>query len=810
MLVPIKWLKEYTDVNVAPQEWVDGMVLSGTNLESVEYWDKGISGVVVGRIEKIERHPNAEKLVVCQVNVGKPELVQIVTGAANMKEGDKVVVALDGAHLPGPLHGKPFNPDGEIITAGELRGVKSDGMMCGCQELGFPDKVVPVRDKDGLWILDDPCFEIGMPIVEALGIELPTVDFEITPNRPDCLAMIGIARESAATFGTELRYPETECKKVAPEKSADYIKVEIAKPELCPRYCCRVIKDIKIEQSPWWLQRSLMLAGQRPINNIVDITNYVMLEYGQPLHAFDIRTVKGGNIIVDTAKEGEKFTTLDGVERTLNENVLMINDAERPIAIAGIMGGLDSEIEPDTTTVLVESANFNGDCIRKSSAYLKHRTEASGRFEKGIDPNLAKDACDRFCYLVEMLGAGTVLEGDVDVYPNPAKNVVTKARVSRINKVIGIDISGEQMCRYLNSLEIRTELDGDVITCTASTVRQDLNIEEDYIEEVARMYGYDKIPGTIPGGSVQGGLTDLQKFRRLAKQSLMSQGVSEIMTYSFVSPKGVDRVQERKQSYFRQFVQLINPLGEDTSVMRTMLLPGMLNVIYTNNSRSIEGVRLFELGNTFINIPGEEGLPLEKYALCIACYGPGESFFTLKGIVEQMFKALGIEGVEYRAESHERRFHPGRCAEVEYGISSLGFIGQVHPDVCENWGIDCEVYAAELDFDAIEKLQRTESRFVHLPKFPAIVRDFAMIAPESLPVGDIEKCIKETAGPLLEEAKLFDVYRGVPIPPEHKSVAFSLSYRSADRTLKEAEVNEINERVLQALKDKYKLVLREM
>ncbi len=810
MLVPIKWLKEYTDVNLAPQEWVDGMVLSGTNLESVDYWDKGIENIVVGRIEKMEQHPNAEKLKVCQVYVGKPELIQIVTGAANMKEGDKVVVALDGAKLPGPLHGKPKNPEGETITAGELRGVRSDGMMCGCQELGFPDKIVPVRDRDGLWILDDECFVPGMPIVEALGIELPTVDFEITPNRPDCLSMIGIARESAATFGTELRYPETRCTKVSSEKSEDYIQVEIRKPELCPRYCCRVIKDIKIGQSPWWLQRSLMLAGMRPINNIVDITNYVMLEYGQPLHAFDIRTVKGGKIIVDTAKDGDKFTTLDGVERTLNDSVLMINDTERPIAIAGIMGGLDSEIQPDTATVLVESANFNGDSVRKSSAFLKHRTEASGRFEKGIDPNLAKDACDRFCYLVELLGAGTVLEGDVDVYPCPAKNVVTKARVSRINSVIGIDISGEQMCRYLNALEIKTVLDGDVITCTAPTVRQDLNIEEDIIEEVARMYGYDKIPGTIPESSTKGGLTELQKFRKLAKESLMAQGVSEIMTYSFVSPKGVDRVQEREQSYFRQFVKLINPLGDDTSVMRTMLLPGMLNVIYTNSSRSIPAVRLFELGNTFIDLPGEEGLPLEKNALCIACYGEDENFFTLKGIVEQLFRSLGIEGVEYTANKNERRFHPGRCAEVEIDTRSLGFIGQVHPDVCESWGIETDVYAAELDFDAIEKLERREVRFVHLPKFPAIVRDFAMVVEDSLPVGELEKCIKQNAGELLEKAELFDVYRGAPILPGFKSVAFSLSYRSADRTLKEGEVNEINERVLSALKDKYKVVLRDI
>ncbi|MBR0139505.1 MAG: phenylalanine--tRNA ligase subunit beta, partial [Firmicutes bacterium] len=540
MLVPIKWLKEYTDVKVSDEEWVKGMVLSGTNLETVDYWHKGISGVVVGKIEKIEPHPNAGKLVVCQVNVGKDEPVQIVTGAENMKEGDKVVVALDGARIPGPLHGKPKKEGGEIIKAGELRGVVSNGMMCGCSELGFPDKIVPVRDKDGLWILDDECFVPGMDIVEALGIEEPTVDFEITPNRPDCLSMLGIARESAATFGTKLRYPETQCEHPSPEKSSDHIQVEIRKPELCPRYCCRVIKDIKIEQSPWWLQRSLMLAGMRPINNIVDITNYVMLEYGQPLHAFDIRTVKGGKIIVDTAKDGDKFTTLDEVERELSSSILMINDTERPLAIAGIMGGLDSEIEDDTTMVLVESANFNGDCIRAGSKKLNHRTEASGRFEKGIDPNLAKDACDRFCYLVEKLGAGTVLTGDVDCYPKPAEPAVTKIRASRMNKVIGIDIPVEQMVKYLNSLEIKTDVDGDFITCTAPSVRQDLHIEEDYVEEIARMYGYDKIPVTLPDGQYIGGLTEAQKYRYRVKDTLRALGFSEIMTYSFVSPKAVD------------------------------------------------------------------------------------------------------------------------------------------------------------------------------------------------------------------------------------------------------------------------------
>jgi len=590
MLVPIRWLKEYTPVDMPVNQWVDGMVLSGTNLETVDYWDKDIENVVVGKILSIDPHPNADKLVVCQVDCGKGP-VQIVTGANNMKVGDKVAVALDGATVPGPLHGQPKEEGGVKITAGKLRDVQSNGMMCGCGELGFPDKIVPMRDKEGLWLLDDECFVPGTPIVEALGIDLPTVDFEITPNRPDCLSMIGIARESAATFGTKFKYPETQCKKVAKEKSADYIKVEIKKPELCKRYCCRVIKDIKIEQSPWWMQQRLMLAGMRPINNIVDITNYVMLEYGQPLHAFDIRTVKGGKIIVDTAKKGDKFTTLDGVERELSDTTLMINDTEGPLAIAGIMGGLDSEIAPDTNMVLVESANFNGDSVRKSSNELHHRTEASGRFEKGIDPNLAKDACDRFCYLVESLGAGVVLDGDVDVYPNPAKATTLKVRVSRINHVLGIDIPGKQMVDYFTGLEMDAKLDGDIITVTPPTVRQDLNIEEDYVEEVARMYGYDKLPVTIPKTSDTAGISYEMSIRNAAKLALNGMGFDEFQTYSFVSPKAVDKIKIAADSEMRQFVKLINPLGEETSVMRTCILPNMLEVLSTNYNRKNGPVR---------------------------------------------------------------------------------------------------------------------------------------------------------------------------------------------------------------------------
>ncbi|MBR6352125.1 MAG: phenylalanine--tRNA ligase subunit beta, partial [Firmicutes bacterium] len=595
MLVPIQWIKEYTDVNVDTTEFVDRMVLSGSNLETVEYFGEGIEGVVIGKILKIERHPNADRLVVCSVDVGRAEPVQIVTGATNVAEGYYVPVALDGAHIPGPLHGQPKKEEGETITAGELRGVRSEGMLCSCEELGFADKVVPVKARGGIWLLDESYGDLkpGDDVVKALGISCPVIDFEITPNRPDCLSMIGMAREASATFGTPLRYPDTECKKVSSEKSSDYISVEIRKPELCKRYCARVIKDIKVGQSPWWLQKYLIFSGMRPINNIVDITNFVMLEYGQPLHAFDINTVRGSKIIVDTVPEGTKFTTLDGQERTIGANMLMINDAEGPTAIAGVMGGLNSEIAENTKTVLVESANFYGDSVRRTAKALGLRTEASSRFEKGIDPNLTRAACDRFCSLVEALGAGTVLDGVVDVYPKPEEPVVTKVRVSRMNKLMGIELTAGQMMKYLNGLEIKTELDGDVMTCTAPTVRQDLSIEEDYVEEISRMYGYDKLPVAIPRNNTVSRLTVKQELRNLAKTALLGLGVSEIQTFSFVSPKSADKVRIPKDSDKRRFVKLINPLGEDTSVMRTVLLPNMLSVLYTNFSRSIEAVRFF-------------------------------------------------------------------------------------------------------------------------------------------------------------------------------------------------------------------------
>ena len=582
MLVPIEWLKDYIDLDVTTEEFCDRMIMSGSNLETCEHFCEEMENVVVGKIEKIEKHPDADKLVVCMLNVGKEELVQIVTGAPNVFEGALVPVALHKSRIPGPLHGQPKQEGGVKITKGKLRGVESFGMLCSAEELGFEDKVVPVAHKDGIWILEGD-YELGQDFAEALGLKQAVVDFEITPNRPDCLAMVGMAREASATFKKPFKYPDTDIKdENGKGETKDYVSVDIKNPESCKRYVARIVTDVKVEQSPWWLQKRLMYAGMRPINNIVDITNFVMLEYGQPIHAFDINQVKGGRIIVENAAEGEKFVTLDNNERTLTKDMLLIKDEERGIAIAGVMGGLNSEIEEDTTTIIVESANFSGDSVRATSKKLGLRTEASSRFEKGIDPNLCEAAADRVCRLIELIGAGKVCRGSVDNYPNPEVAKTIDIRVDRINHVLGIDITREDMVSMLESLEIKVEGSGNVMTVTPPTVRQDLLEEEDYIEEVARLYGYDKLPVTLPKGNCEAGISDERALRDLTRNSLCGMGLNEIQTYSFVSPKGVDNVRIDEDSWERAFVKIINPLGEENSVMRTILTPNMMEVLARN------------------------------------------------------------------------------------------------------------------------------------------------------------------------------------------------------------------------------------
>lgn len=824
MLVPIEWLKDYIDLDVTTEEFCDRMIMSGSNLETCEHFCEEMENVVVGKIEKIEKHPDADKLVVCMLNVGKEEPVQIVTGAPNVFEGALVPVALHKSRIPGPLHGQPKQEGGVKITKGKLRGVESFGMLCSAEELGFEDKVVPVAHKDGIWILEGD-YELGQDFAEALGLKQAVVDFEITPNRPDCLAMVGMAREASATFKKPFTYPDTDIKdENGKGETKDYVSVDIKNPESCKRYVARIVTDVKVEQSPWWLQKRLMYAGMRPINNIVDITNFVMLEYGQPIHAFDINQVKGGRIIVENAAEGEKFVTLDNNERTLTKDMLLIKDEERGIAIAGVMGGLNSEIEEDTTTIIVESANFSGDSVRATSKKLGLRTEASSRFEKGIDPNLCEAAADRVCRLIELIGAGKVCRGSVDNYPNPETAKTIDIRVDRINHVLGIDITREDMVSMLESLEIKVEGSGNVMTVTPPTVRQDLLEEEDYIEEVARLYGYDKLPVTLPKGNCEAGISDDRALRDLTRNSLCGMGLNEIQTYSFVSPKGVDNVRIDEDSWERAFVKLINPLGEENSVMRTILTPNMMEVLARNYSRNIDKVKAFEIGNTFMaNMLNEEELPDEQYSLCIGMYGKNEDFFSLKGIVEELLKVLGIKGAVFEAESEYGVYHPGRCARIavpsgrqgaedaDILYDELGIMGEIHPDVAENYGMDgVRIYCCELMFDAIMRHANTEIVYTPLPKYPSTSRDIALLVDEDMAVGKIEEVIRKHGKKILEDVKLFDVYRGKQVEEGKKSVAFTLTYRDKDKTLTDDEVAAVHNDVLNALKDKLNAVLREI
>ncbi|MDO4745985.1 MAG: phenylalanine--tRNA ligase subunit beta, partial [Bacillota bacterium] len=804
-------------------EFCDRMIMSGSNLETCEHFCEEIENVVVGKIEKIERHPDADKLVVCQLNVGKEEPVQIVTGAPNVFEGAYVPVALHKSRIPGPLHGKAKEEGGTKITKGKLRGVESFGMLCSAEELGFEDKVVPVAHKEGIWILEEE-YEPGMDFAEALGLKQAVVDFEITPNRPDCLAMVGMAREASATFDRPFTYPNIELEEAGEKEAKDFVSVEIRNPESCKRYVARVVTDVKVEQSPWWLQKRLMYAGMRPINNIVDITNFVMLEYGQPIHAFDINQVKGSKIIVENAADGDKFTTLDENEREMSKDMLMIKDAERSIAIAGVMGGLNSEIEEDTTTIIIESANFNGDSVRATSKQLTLRTEASSRFEKGIDPNLCEAAADRVCKLIELVGAGKVCKGSVDVYPNPETAKTINIRVDRINKVLGIELGREEMVKILEGLEIKVAGDGNIMTVTPPTVRQDLLEEEDYIEEVARIYGYDNLPVTLPKGNNESGKSRERALRDMAREALCSMGLNEIQTYSFVSPKGVDNVRIGEDSWERAFVKLINPLGEENSVMRTILTPNMMEVLARNYSRNIDTVKAFEIGNTFMDNPySPENLPDEQYSLCIGMYGKEEDFYSLKGNIVELLKIMGIKDVQFVAESEYGVYHPGRCARIavpsgrpvpegmEPETDELGIMGEIHPDVAENYGMDgMRVYCCEIMFDSVIRHADTNIVFSPLPKYPSTSRDIALLVDEDMEVGKIEAVIKANGGNILESVKLFDVYRGKQVEEGKKSVAFALVYRDAEKTLTDEDVAEVHDKVLEALKEKLNAVLREM
>ncbi len=836
MIVSLEWLKEYTDIKVSPEEFCERMIMSGSNLETIEKTGDNIKNVVLARIDKIEKHPDADKLAVCRINIGAKEaagkdeetgLVQIVTGASNVFEGAYVPAALHNSRVSGPLHGKPKEEGGSRITKGKLRGVESYGMLCSFSELGFGEKVVPVNQKDGIWILnldrskrEDLDAKLGEEFTEVMALADSVIDFEITPNRPDCLSMIGMAREAAATFGTELRYPKSE--PGGDGAASDYISVEL-KSSLCKRYVARAVKDVKVADSPWWLQRRLISAGMRPINNIVDITNYVMLEYGQPLHAFDIESIAGGKIIVDTANEGETFVTLDESERKLDEKMLMIKDAEKNIAVAGVMGGLNSEITASTSTVIIESANFAANSVRTAAKRLGLRTEASSRYEKGIDPNLCSEAADRVCYLIELIGAGKPVGGSIDIYPAHETAKPVYARVSRINRVLGIELSRADIEAYLSALEMRVEGEGDDMYVTAPTVRQDISIEEDIVEEVARLYGYDELPVTIPKGNNEAAQSYSRDARDKIRNSLCAMGLNEIQTYSFVSPKSVDNVRIDEDSWERGFVRILNPLGEDTSVMRTILTPQMLEVMGRNYSRNLECFKAFEIGNTFMeNWLDSKALPFESYNLSIGAYGGGADFFELKGIVTELLYVLGIRDISFVAEAEYGVYHPGRCArimathiaELENGPAEetveIGIIGEVHPEVSEKYGIGTRAYAAELMLDNIIEISDMVRFFEPLPKYPSITRDIALVVEEEQTVGRIVDAVKGADSALLKGIRLFDIYRGEPVPEGKKSMAFTLTYRDNDKTLTDEEVTAAHDKVLAEIREKTGAVLRDM
>ena len=794
MLVPLKWLRDYVDIDIDTQEFADMMTMTGSKVEKVDFCGKETNGVEVCKILEIEQHPDADRLKVTKVEVANGEILQIVTNATNIKVGDYVPVARIGAVLPGDFK----------IKKGKLRGVLSEGMFCGAEELTIPSAFVEDHKKDGIYILDhQDSFELGMDVRDVLGINDALIEFEITSNRPDCRSIIGIAREAAVTLGKELKYPEIKVQACDEEMS---FEIDI-QTDLCKRYCGRVVKDVKVGPSPYWMQRKLIEAGMRPISNIVDITNYVMLELGQPLHAFDLDDIKYNKMTVKMAEEGEKFTTLDGVERTLTSDMLVIGNQDKTLDLAGIMGGENSEIKDTTTSIFIEGASFAKENIRATSKKLGLRTEASSRFEKGIDINLAEEAVNRACQLIEELGCGTVLNGMLDYYPQ--KEEVQKVTVNpvRINQLLGVHVPMDQFINILESLEFKCNLvSSEVLELEVPTFRLDITEDADILEEIARIYGYDNIPSaSLEGNATAGVKTEKQKFIDNVKSNSIACGLNEILTYSFVSPRGVDKINLPADDEKRNFVKIMNPLGEETSVMRTTLIPNMLDVISTNISHKVEEVSAFECGNTFIP---QEGLPIETKKYCVGMYGKEVDFFVLKGVIESVLNNVGLKGYEIEPETTNLTFHPGRCAKIVYNNIYIGTFGELHPDVIENYNLGQRVYVAEINIDTVfENLNLTKS-YNPLPKYPSTSRDIALIVKDEVFVKQIEDIIKANGEDLVESYKLFDVYKGAQIEEGHKSIAYSITYRSKDKTLTDEDVAKVHEKILSELSEKLNANLR--
>lgn len=799
MDTPISWIKAYVpDLDCSVEEYADKMTLSGSNMESYKKLDENLEKIVVGKIEKIEKHPDADKLIICQVNVGA-ETIQIVTGAPNVSEGDLVPVVLDGGRVAGGHDGGKNPENGIKIKKGKLRGVESFGMMCSIEELGSTRDLYPEAPENGIYIFEKDV-NPGDDAVEALGLRDAVVEFEITSNRVDCFSMVGMAREAAATFRKDF-YPPVVTATGNDEDVNDYIKVTVEDEELCPRYTARVVKNIKLAPSPEWMQRRLSAMGIRPINNLVDITNYVMEEYGQPMHAYDLDTIANREIIVRRAKKDDKFVTLDGEERIMDDSVLMICDGEKEIGIAGIMGGENSMVTDDIKTLLFEAACFDGTNIRLSAKKIGLRTDASGKFEKGLDPENAMAAMNRACQLIEELGAGEVVGGAVDVYPHPAEEVRLPLEVDKMNALLGTNVPKEEILTYFHRLGLVYEEASNELLIPS--FRQDLRCMADLAEEVARFFGYDNIPVTLPRGEATAGKKPFKiRVEDVCRDVAEQNGFSGGMSYSFESPKVFDKLLLSKDAKERQAIEISNPLGEDFSVMRTISLNGMLTSLSSNLAHRNTNVRLYEFGNIYI----PEALPLEKLPdermqMTLGMYGDCD-FFTLKGVLEDIMNALGLKGMSEYAPTTEYPFlHPGRQANVSLNGESVAYIGQVHPEVMDNYSMKGEVYVAVIDMPVLVEKATFDRKYEGVAKFPAMKRDLSMVMKKEIFVGQLEKIFREKGGKLLESYELFDVYEGNQIEKGYKSVAYSLTFRAKDRTLEEAEVSKIVDKILKELQN---------
>ena len=796
MNTSLSWIKAYVPgLDVTAQEYTDAMTLTGTKVETFEKLDADLDKIVIGQILSIERHPDADKLIICQVNIGE-KTIQIVTGAPNVHVGDKVPVVLDGGRVAGGHDGKK-TPGGIPIKKGKLRGIESDGMMCSIEELGSSRDMYPEAPEYGIYIFPEDAV-VGESAVKALGLDDVVFEYEITSNRVDCYSVIGIAREAAATFHKEFKPPVVTATGNS-EDVHDYVKVTVKDTDLCPRYCARVVKNIKIAPSPVWMQRRLASNGIRPINNIVDITNYVMEEYGQPMHAYDYDTLAGHEIVVRRAGADEKFVTLDGQERTMDENVLMICDGEKAVGIAGIMGGENSMITDDVKTMMFEAACFDGTNIRLSAKRIGLRTDASGKFEKGLDPNNAEDAINRACQLIEELGAGEVVGGIVDVYTKKKEPVRIPFQPERINALLGTDVSEEDMLSYFKKIDLG--YDAEKREVIAPTFRHDLFRMADLAEEVARFYGYDNIPTTLPKGeSTLGKLPFEVRIEGIARDVAEFSGFSESMNYSFESLKVFDKLLIPEDSELRKPIVISNPLGEDFSVMRTLPLNGMLSSLAFNYNHRNKNVRLYELAKVYLpkTLPLTK-LPDERVQFTLGMYGEGD-FYVMKGVVEEFFSKAGIRGkISYDPKAGKTFLHPGRQANIIYNGEVMGYLGEIHPQVADNYGIGDKTYVAVLDMPVVVKYADFDRKFTGIARFPAVTRDLSMVVPHEILAGDIEDMIVQRGGKILESYQLFDVYEGSQIKAGYKSMAYSVVFRAKDKTLEESEINTAMKKILNGL-----------